>query len=449
MQHEEFVEAAVLDAPLLALNVAVPDMDLRGLAEARELLVRRLRGEDARAVGPQPGEAHGKAAGIERMKLHEARPRLVEQDVVAEMADLLDDGARVVDRAVVGALFDHCDAEGSLALPRLLVLDQRVRANLLANMRLVERLVEDRPDQPVRVAVGFEVHRRAVAQEQRAMVRGLVVVAVEQDKVAFRHQRLQHDLVGRRGAVQHEIGLLRAEDLRRFLLGLEGRAFVDQQVAEVEDRIVEVVAKHRLAKVLHEDAANRAPVVEDAAIVARAGPELVAFLGIVDQRAEERRLQGFGVPLQAAHQVSGDEIRCFLGEEDVAVDVVHHLDRNILQPLAADQNHNRHLEPAPAHQVDQRRGLAVEALLAPVDHHAANRRVGLHNDLRILHASRPHDLETEMLDGRRYLAQPVAFEIVGVEGRSADQDGEAPEEIHCLACLKRRGGRAVRPEPAF
>ena len=80
-----------------------------------------------------------------------------------------------------------------------------------------------------------------------------------------------------------------------------------QQVAEIEHRIVEVVAEHRLAEMLDEDPADRAAAVEHAAIVARAGPELVALLGIVDQRAEERRLQRLGILLQAADQVLGDE----------------------------------------------------------------------------------------------------------------------------------------------
>ena len=321
VQHEEFVEAAMLDAPLLALDVAIPDVDLRGLAEARELLVRRLRGDDAGTVRAEIRQAHGEAAGIERMELHEARPGLVEQDVVAEMADLLDDQAGVVDRAVVGALLDDGDAERPLALPRVLVLDQRVGADLLADGGLVERLVEDRADQPVGIAVGLEIDRNAVAEEQRAVMGGLVVVAVEQHEVALGDQRLQHDLVGRRGAVQHEVGLLGAEDDGGFLLRLQRRALVDQQVAEIEHGIVEVVAEHRLAQMLDEDPADRAPVVEDAAIVTGAGPELVAFLGIVDQRAEERRLQRLGILLEAAHQVLGDELRRLLGEEDVAVDV--------------------------------------------------------------------------------------------------------------------------------
>ena len=110
--------------------------------------------------------------------------------------------------------------------------------------------------------------------------------------------------------------------------------------------------------------------------------------------------------------------------------IVHHLDRDVLQPLAAHQDDDRHLQPAPPHQVDQRGGLAVEALLAPVDDHAADGGVGLDHHLGILDAAGPHDLEAELLDRDRDLAEPVALEIVGVEGRRADEEGEAPEEIH-------------------
>ena len=59
VQHEELVEAAMLDAPALALDVAVLDVDLRGLGEARELLVGRLRRHDAGTIRAEIGEAHG------------------------------------------------------------------------------------------------------------------------------------------------------------------------------------------------------------------------------------------------------------------------------------------------------------------------------------------------------------------------------------------------------
>jgi hypothetical protein len=216
---------------------------------------------------------------------------------------------------------------------------------------------------------------------------------------------------------------------------------VDEEVAELEHGVVEVVAEHRLAEMIDEDAADRAPVVEHAAIVAGAGPQLVAALAVVDECAEERRLQGLGILLEPAHQVGGDELRRLLRDEDVAVDVVEHLDRDVLEALAANQQHDRHFEAAPAHQVDERRGLAFEALLAPVDHHAADRGVGLHRNLGILDAPRPHHLEALLLDGDDDLGEPDALEVLDLERRRADEKREPSMEIHSL----RLGLRASAP----
>ena len=138
---------------------------------------------------------------------------------------------------------------------------------------------------------------------------------------------------------------------------------------------------------------------------------MVALFGIVDQRAEKRRLQGLGILLQAADQVLGDEGRCFLGQEDVAVDEVEHLDREVLEPLAADQQDNREVEAASSHQIDQRRRFSFEALLAPVDHHAADGGVGLHRNFRILELVSPDDFETGALDFRDDLVEAEPLEI--------------------------------------
>ena len=131
--HEAFVEAAMLDPPALALDVPVAHMDLRRLREARELLVRRLGGDDAGRGFAKTAQAHREPALVERMKLHEAGPGLVEHDVVAKTPDPLDDALGVVDRAVIGALFDHRGAERTLALPSVLVRHQRIVANALAD----------------------------------------------------------------------------------------------------------------------------------------------------------------------------------------------------------------------------------------------------------------------------------------------------------------------------
>ncbi len=438
VDQKGLVEAAMFDAPRLSLDVAVLDVDLRGLGKARELLVGRLGGDDPRRVGAEVLEAHGEAPGEQGMELHEAGPGLVEQNVIAKRADLREDGLGAVDRAVIGTLLDHRDAEGPVLLPGGLVGHQRIVADFPADLFLVQRLDVDRPDQAEGVAVGFEIDRDAAAEHQRAMVGGLVVVAVEQHQIARRHQRRQHDLVGGRGAVEHEIGALGPEDFRRFLLRAQGRPLVGQQVAQLQHRIVEVVAKNRLAEMFDENPADRAAGIEHAAIVAGAGPELIAFFRVIDQFAEERRLHRLGILLEPADEVLGDEFRGFLGEEDIAVDIVEHVDRQVLEALAAHQQNDRHFQAAAADIGDQPRRLAVHALLAPVDDHAADGGVGLDRQFSVLDPAGAHQLEAGFLDRGDDLAQAFALEFVGVEGRGAEQEGEAAEIIH--------GGPATRSD---
>ncbi len=271
-------------------------------------------------------------------------------------------------------------------------------------------------------------------------MRRLVVVAVEQYEIALGDQRGQHDLVGGGSAVEDEIGLLGAENGGGFLLRLQSRSLVHQEIAQFEHRVVEVVAEHRLAEMFHEDAPDRAAAVEDAAIVARTGPELVALLGEIGQRAEKRRLQCFRILLEPADQILGDKFRGFLSQENVAVDEIQHLDRNVLEALAPHQQHDRHLETAPPHQVDQGCGLAFQALLAPIDHHAADRGVGLDGDLRVLRAPRLDDLEPHLLDRRHDLLKAQAFEIIRIEHRSREKEGKALEIIHVLPLSPAVGG---------
>ncbi len=203
-----------------------------------------------------------------------------------------------------------------------------------------------------------------------------------------------------------------------------------EQVAKLKNRIVEVIAEHRLAKVFDENPPDRAAAIEDAAVMARAGPELVAFLGVIDERTEEGRLQCCRILLQATDQVARNELRRLLREENVAVDKIKHLDRDVFEALAADEDHDRHLEAAAAHQIDQRRRLSFEPALAPVDHHAADRGVGLDCHLGILNAPRLNDLEPVILYGCDDSLKARTFEVVGVEAGYADQKSETSEEIH-------------------
>ncbi len=272
------------------------------------------------------------------------------------------------------------------------------------------------------VAVGREVDRNAAGEQQCAVMGGLVIVAIEEHEVAVGDERSQCNLVGGRRPVENEIGSLGTEDRRRLLLRLERRAFMGEQVAEFEDRIVEIVAEHGFPKMFHENAADRAAAVENPAVVPGAGPQLVALLRIVDQRTEKRRLQRVGILREATDKIAGDELRRLLGQEDIAVDEVEHLDRHVLEPLAPHQQDDRHFETAPAHDVDERGGLALKPLLAPIDHEAADRGIGLHRHFRIFGAGGADDLEPHPLNGGDDLLDAQAFEVLGLEGRSREQE---------------------------
>src|ERR1700730_10017669 len=159
---------------------------------------------DTRRVGSKTREPHGEPPGIKRMKLHEAGPGLIEQDVFAEMADALEDHLGIMDSAVIGALLDDRDAEGARLAPGIRVLDQRMVADALAQGGFVEGVPAHRTDQPPGVAHRRDVDRNAAGHHQRTMMGGLVIVAVEQDQVAVGDERAQHHLVGSRSAVEHE-----------------------------------------------------------------------------------------------------------------------------------------------------------------------------------------------------------------------------------------------------
>src|SRR3546814_2191000 len=74
-----------------------------------------------------------------------------------------------VDGAVIGALLQHGDAKRPFALPGLRVGDQRMVADFLADRRLVQRLIVDRADQAMSIAIGLEEDRCALAEQQGAV----------------------------------------------------------------------------------------------------------------------------------------------------------------------------------------------------------------------------------------------------------------------------------------
>ena len=78
----------MLDAAALAANVIVFDVDLRGLRKAGQLLVGRLRGDDAGRVRPLlADDRDGTADSVERLMGTKAEARFAFISDKAEFAD--------------------------------------------------------------------------------------------------------------------------------------------------------------------------------------------------------------------------------------------------------------------------------------------------------------------------------------------------------------------------
>ena len=80
------------------------------------------------------------------------------------------------------------------------------------------------------------------------MMIGFMVVTVKQYQIAARQQRVGHHFVRRRGAVKDEVGFIGVEDLRRKLLRVFGRPFMNQQIAKLNVGVAHVGAKDVFTK---------------------------------------------------------------------------------------------------------------------------------------------------------------------------------------------------------
>ncbi len=116
VHHKGVVEALMRDIARLAFYMAVLLMDLRGLREARLLLMHRLGNQNARIVFVQLQQQR-RAVGHHRDKLLVTHPGGVKQNVIAQVTNLIHHLTGVINGTVVGAQLDHRQTEGTF-IPR-------------------------------------------------------------------------------------------------------------------------------------------------------------------------------------------------------------------------------------------------------------------------------------------------------------------------------------------
>src|SRR5689334_1902914 len=91
-------------------------------------------------------------------------PRLVKQNVIAQVTDAIEHLANVIDRAVVRDGLHDEDAEGPWPAPCVRVLHQRMLLDLAANRFFIPRVIVHGTDEALSVAIRFEIDRDAAGE---------------------------------------------------------------------------------------------------------------------------------------------------------------------------------------------------------------------------------------------------------------------------------------------
>ena len=140
-------------------------------------------------------------------------------------------------------------------------------------------------------------------------------------------------------------------------LRLVGRAFVDQQIAEFDVGVAQVVAEDGLAEMLEEQLPRRRLAIELAALVAGAveGDGRLAVVG--HQLAEKRRQQAQPVLDDAGRHLLGIEHRRLLAQVDVPLDFAEPADHGqVADAVAVGQRPQRRAETQGPHRPHQALG---------------------------------------------------------------------------------------------
>jgi len=427
---------------------------LRGLRQAGQQFVRGLGREDHRLLGARAVLADRVHVLVEVVEGRVRQPGFVEVQGVDFPVQHFAQGLDVVHHAVVGRLGDGQDA-------RLLVdgfARERVRFDLAGDRFGRELFERDRADDAEVIPGRHQEHGDRAAHDDRVQDR-LVAVTVDDHDVARGDGRVPHHLVRGRGAVGDEVAVVGAVDARGIAFGLGDRAGMVQQLAQFLDRVADVGAQHVLAEELVEHLADRRLEEGDAARVARAVPRVGTVVGVVDQRAEERRRQAVQVGLGFADDVARDEFRRVLEHVDEAVQLLQDVVRDVaagaglavdidrdVGVLVADLLHERA-------QAEQRGvGLldrtAAEFLVVDRQHEGGCARLLLGELGQVAIAGHTDDLHAFLFHRGSQCANAETGGVLRAEVLVNDDDGETKfhRQLQCEAPCRRRALARLNPE---
>ena len=158
--------------------------------------------------------------------------------------------------------------------------------------------------------------------------------------------------------------------------------------------------------------------------MAGTGPNLVAGIGVIDHRAEERRFQRFGIGSDVACKILGDKIGKVFGQEDIAGDQREHAKRNFLKAVASDQDENRHFQPAGPNPFDESVDLYLSVAVTPFQQQTAKCGIAADRHLGIIYRGCFGDRVAETAQFGQDIAQMIGLKRNLPQHLAADEDAK-------------------------
>ena len=243
--------------------------------------------ENARVFRSEVIDKQRAAVSHHRNELFITNPCRVEQDVVAQMANLSDYFTCIVNAAIIGAELNNCQTNRSLSLS----LNRVTFSNQLTDVFFIEAVILNAADGTECVTSIFQIYRNSASLNQSALRNGLVVVAVIKNDIAWCENCVQNDLVGCGSTIQYEVCSIAIEYSCCMSFCFARSAVMEQEIAHCCIRAGAVSTEYIWSEEIIEYASSWMLLIGFTNVVAWSCPGVTAAVCIAFQSLEEWRKQ--------------------------------------------------------------------------------------------------------------------------------------------------------------
>ena len=303
VHHECVVDSLVRNITILSFNMGVLLVNLGSHGEAGLLFMNGLGNKDA---GVFRSEIKKKRAAVfhHRNELFIADPSGIEENVIAEVTDLINDLAGIIDTSVISAELDNCHTDRAF----FFCFNRIFFSNQFADIVFIKAMFENAADRTESISCRFQIHRGGTCQYKSTVVDGFMIVSVKKNDISGSENRIQHDFVRCGSAVQYEVCFICIVYTCRMLLGSQSRTFMNQEITHSHVGVAEVSSENVFAEEIIENTSCRVFAEERATLMPRAVKLGISVFHIFFKIFEERRKYVFFIVGSGTFNLSGIEI---------------------------------------------------------------------------------------------------------------------------------------------